>query len=560
MTDVSGTTTLTQTTSTTYVSGTSGYDYSSLIEAEYQEALSESYTLADEVSEDQAIVAAYEEMETYLQEFEDALTTLTDTATDTDDNVFDDKAAYLTSDSDVPADNIMGVLVEDDAVSGSYQIEVEQIATAHKIASDTVADADADLGLDGTFNLSTATGRSVDIAIDATTSLNDLVDLINSETDETGVSASVLQVSETEFMMVLTASNTNEEITFATVSGDDVAQSLGIIDGAGIYQNELQAAEPAILTIDGVTVERDSNSIDDLLEGVTISLYTANPGTTITLEVAEDLSGIKEAVQAFVDAYNNYRNFAIVQQATTTSGEASADAVLFGDSLLRNANSEIYNLLNTSVEYGDDEVLSLASFGITFNWDNTLTIDGDVLDEVLLSEPEKIEAFFSFNATTSSSDLGITAHDGIFGDMDFDMNITIDGAGDVTSVDVGGDVSLFTIDGKVISGAEGTEYEGLSFIYTGDATTTVNISISQGIADQMRYSLDSWANESSGILSEIINDMEESISDKNEEISEIESDAANYYDDLVEYYAELEAEIAEYEAVLDTLTALTNED
>ena len=141
--------------------------------------------------------------------------------------------------------------------------------------------------------------------------LDEVAEAINAETDESGVKASVLKVSATSYMLILSSAETGETITASSVSGDDVLVGLGLLDDEGAFADELQAAQQAIFSIDGVEVTRSSNDVDDVLDGVTLHLYQETPDdTSITVEVGTDLSTVKEAISALVDAYNAYREFA----------------------------------------------------------------------------------------------------------------------------------------------------------------------------------------------------------------------------------------------------------
>lgn len=138
--------------------------------------------------------------------------------------------------------------MEAGATPGIYEVEVQQIAKVQKVGSDTVADAGADLGYNGTLSLGLDGGEAATIVITSDMSLNDIADAINAQGDTSNVGASVLQVSEGEYMLVLSGTETGHGITAASVSGDDVLAGLGIASGGG-FINELQAAQDAILTV-----------------------------------------------------------------------------------------------------------------------------------------------------------------------------------------------------------------------------------------------------------------------------------------------------------------------
>ena len=103
------------------------------------------------------------------------------------------------------------------------------MATAHKLGGDTYADASSAAGLSGTLNLVAGDDyTATDIEISDDMSLDDIADAINDQSSATGVRASVLQVSDDEYMLVLSAIDTGQEITFDTDGADTtLAASLG---------------------------------------------------------------------------------------------------------------------------------------------------------------------------------------------------------------------------------------------------------------------------------------------------------------------------------------------
>ena len=555
MSDISSSLSVGSGSGTTYVSGSSGYDYSGLIEAQYQAALQPAYDLEAEVEQESLELAAYQEMQGLLLDMQSALDDLTTDGTFGDSSVFDSKAGYLSSDTSTSADSLMGASVSSDASAGIYEIEVLEIAEAHKLASGTVADSSADLGYSGSFTIQAADGTASTITVDSDTSLSELEALINAESDTTGVSASILQVGSNDYRLILTGENTNQAITITSTAGDDVMTSLGVTDGAGGFSNELQAAKAASFTVDGITLTRDSNDIDDVLEGVTFSLYAAEPGTTITLEIEDDLTAISNAISSFVDAYNAYRSFAITHQSTSDDGTASDTAVLFGDSTLRTVNRQMNDYLASMVEV-DGTSYALGNFGITMDGDNYLEIDSSTLENALLTDLDAVSAFFQFESATSTDELAVLGHEGVYGNMDFTLNVAVDGSGDLTGADIDGDSSMITIVGSNIYGAEGTAYEGLHFSYVGDTSQAISVSIRQGLADQMTYLMDLFADGTTGLLAEQNADLQDSIQDKQEEISEIEAEAEDYYQDLVEKYADIESQITASNLLIDQIQAL----
>ncbi|WP_316978227.1 flagellar filament capping protein FliD [Shumkonia mesophila] len=541
----------------TYVSGSSGLDTSALIEAAVNAKLEAATTLETQVEENETTIAAYEEMQGYLSDMMDALDTLRNASGSTStESVFDSRAAYLTASDGTDATGYLGVTVDDGTASQSFTIEVEQLALSHKVGSGTQSSSDGALDLSGSFTLGTEGGESATITVDSGMSLADIATAINATTETSGVQASVLKVSDSSYMLVLSSSETGQTIELTDTDG--VAQSLGIVDGTGAFATELQAAQNAIVTIDGVTVESSTNTIEDVLSGVDLDLYAATSGISVTVEVEPDYASAKEAIEAFVTAYNTYREFALTNQTVGSDGTPSDSAVLFGDSILRGTNSAINSIIAELIET-DAGGLSLGAIGITFDENNCLVIDDDTLDAAIVDDFDSVTQLFEFQFTSTSDELQVLRDDSALATGTYVLDIETDTEGNITSVSVDGDDTLFTIDGTVLTGADGSAFAGLKLVYSGESAT-VSITISDGIADLLYDSLSTIADSSSGQIAEAIAALEDENTTKTAKAADITERAYAYEERLIDYYANLEAKIAEAEATMAVIEALLGSD
>ncbi|CDK97317.1 putative Flagellar hook-associated protein 2 (FliD, filament cap protein) [Magnetospirillum gryphiswaldense MSR-1 v2] len=547
-TSVSSSTTTTATSSVSYSQNRNEFDTDALVEAAVSAKLARADTLETKVTANETKIAAYEEMQTLLLAMQDSLQALRadPSSSGQEDDVFLNRTGYLTSGTSTSADTLLSVTVEDGTELGSHEIEIIQVAKAERLGGSSQSCRSDAANMAGDFTLG---GTAFTVTADM--SLDDIVDTINTETTNTGVKASVIKVSDDEYMMVLTASQTNAEITLADTSGT-VLQDLGLIDENGDKADILQAAQPARVKIDGVTIERDDNEIDDAIDGITLTLYKAESSNTLTLEVDNSLSDIKEQVESLVETYNALRDFVLLNQTTASDGSADESAVLFGDSILRTVSTQLQEALTAAI----DEA-SLASLGLSFDEQNYLEIDEDALDDALLNDLDTIQSLFSFQAATSSGNLSLLRHGDGPESADFTLDITVtDGA--ISAVSVGGDTSLFTVSGSRIIGAEGSIYEGLTFVFTGSASQSIDVAVSQGIADRMWQAVEEVADEYDGQLAEQITTLEDSNTDLEDRITTIEANAETYRSYLLDKYARIEAKLAEAQSVLDLLEALTN--
>lgn len=523
-------------------SGT-GIDYSALVEAAVAKRLAPADRIDQTITANEAKIAAYTELQGLLQDMDDALAGLRNrtASTGSTTNLFDQRTAYLSSStSSVSADDVLSITAEDGAEAGTHTIAVQQLATRHKIGGDTQTSNSTALSLSGSFTIGVEGGTSVSIGVDGDDSLADIRDAINAQKSTSGVTASIVKVSDSSYQLILTANDTGKEITLSDSSGS-VLSGLGILDDDGAVANELVAAQDAVVVVDGVTITRSSNSIDDAIDGLTLDLYAAQPGTTITAEISTDLSSIKDAITGFVDAYNSFRDFALAQQATGSDGTKSGDATLFADSLLRQTVKSVYQALNTKVTTSDGS-LSLADLGLSFDANNALELDETTLNSMLVDDVDGVRQLLGLTMTASSSDLQLLRYTGAQSSLSFTLDITVGDGGSLTSASVGGDDSLFTVSGSRIIGNKGTAYEGITLVYTGTKSGSVDVGFTQGIADSLYTTLDALAADDDGSIATLVAQMKSTNTTLTTKSDDIKAQAEDYRTRLTAYYARLEAE------------------
>jgi flagellar hook-associated protein 2 len=437
------------------------------------------------------------------------------------------------------------------AATGDHTLQISQIATAQKVIGTSVADKTAELGYSGTFSIGLAGGTSADVAITSTMSLEDVVDAINAQTSTTNVQASIIQVSSTEFEMVLSGTEDAADIETSSVSGDDIMNKLGVTDSSGNFTDVLQTAQPAIFKLDGVSLTRDTNDITDVLSGVTFNLLQDTPtGTTLNISIEADTSSISTALQTFVTDYNAFRDYVYGQQQLSSDGTVDSSSVLFGDGTMRTIATQMEQALNTSIGG-----LSLSDLGLSFNTTNDLELDSSVLSTTLSQNLAGAMSLLSAQTTTSSSSLSVV-NTGSSPPASFALDLTVDSSGALTSASVGGDSSLFTVSGNSIIGNAGTVYAGMAFTYSGSASTSVTVTSTTGIAAQIYNLAKSSSNTSTGSIQTLITNLQTRDDSMQQQIDDINSRAALYKTMLTNQYAKYQSAISTANSTLDYLSAL----
>lgn len=546
-------TTVTGASGTTYITGTgsSGFDSAGLIQVAVEAKMQPAYNLDDQIDVLNDKVAGWQEALTDLTAISTAAEKLSSQASS---SVFDERSAYLSSATISNVGDVLAVSVDDEAELGIYTVQVSSIATTHKVSSAEVAGKTTALGLSGSFTLSETSGTATPITVTADMTLTQIAAAINGASATTGVTATLVKTSDAGYTMVLASADTGQSITAVDTSGG-ILNSLGVLDADGGYVKQ-QAATQAVVVIDGVTVTSASNDIEDVLPGVSISLYNDSAGGTITLEVGQDLDDVSTAITDFVTAYNTYRTLAVLNQTTDSNG-AVEGAVLFGDGLLRSTNSALYAVLGMSVEV-DDETYTLSSLGITYGDDNSLEVDSDTLEQMLIQHPDVVQAFFQQSVSSSSSELYVASTPGNLPSGEYTVEVTTDSTGAITGATING-VAMDVKD-QTLRGAAGTIYEGMRLVYTDTASSTVTLNVKAGLGDQMTAVLDDYVNTTDGSLTKKVASLTDLIDTKQTKRDRIAEQVDDYEEKMTAYYARIEAAIEASELALKQVQALFDSD
>jgi len=251
------------------------------------------------------------------------------------------------------------------AMPGSFDMTVNSLAAAQK---DMSQGFDSLLTEVGTGLLSIGSGgESVSIVLEAgANSLADVRDAINAS--GAAVYATIMyDGSETGgYHLVLTAEETGTASTFNVGAG-------GLSGGAGLTLNTVTAAANAEVVIDTLTITSQTNTIANAIQGVTLDLQSAEPGTVLTLDVATDPTLLEDQVQSLVDAYNDLYSFIETQSAE--------GGILRGNSLLRDVSSQVATWMSSPVTAATGDVVMLSQVGLSLGDGNQLEFELETFNE-----------------------------------------------------------------------------------------------------------------------------------------------------------------------------------
>ena len=290
-------------------------------------------------------------------------------------------------------EDILTVSGSNDAQPADHSIVVKSLAQAHAVRSGAFADKDDVVGT-GTISIHVGAGTAVDVVIaSGQNTLSGIADAIN-KTDA-GVSASVVDDGTGNVYLALMSEETGADNTVSiTIDDDDLvdndASGLSALynDPAAQTMFQTKQALNSTLTFNGIDVERASNVIDDLIEGVTLTLHEADAAKTVNVKVTQDIDSIKEKINAFVNAYNSVADdFADKQESLT--------GALSGDYTLRNIERRLRSLYGSSVDGITSAYNTMAGIGITAGQDGKLTLDDDALTEALNTGLDDVTTLFA---------------------------------------------------------------------------------------------------------------------------------------------------------------------
>lgn len=294
-----------------------------------------------------------------------------------------------------------------EAIPATYQVQVSSLAATQKLGSTAVASPTTALGVTGTISV-----NGTAITIQATDSLNDIrdaINLANTGTSATKVTATILSVGTSDHRLILQSDTPGTAgATLADTTGT-VLQSLGILDTATTIAPAavLVAGSDAQFTIDGIAFTRTTNTVADAIPGVTLTLTAAEAGATTAVTVSRFTDGATQSAKAFVDAYNAVIDFLQFQGTATTAadGTTTSRPPLFGDALLRSLRSSLPTTLLQSVPGTAVDLSTAGLAGLSLDSVGKLSLDTTKFTAAFTSSLDDLRQLFQQRGTATGTGL-----------------------------------------------------------------------------------------------------------------------------------------------------------
>jgi flagellar hook-associated protein 2 len=333
----------------------------------------------------------------------------------TEYGVFEGRTAASSSES------VATVTAADSSEIQNFSLDVSQLATKEVAESgqfasktDKIATADGSMTLD-IKNAAGDVTSSYDITYNASMTLEDLKDAINKEAGD-NLSASIVQVSSGDFRLFINANKEGADQNISIMDNNgNLSDDNGVSNGGTNLTDNMTTAQDGVnakFKYNGQDIERGSNSVSDLLSGVTITLKST--GTT-TIDVKQDRTGIEDKLNNFIDKYNS----ALFQldKDTKSSKDVKERGIFSGDSTVKSMKRDLQNIMR-NIGSGLGQI---SDYGITTDNNGRLSLDTAKFEEKLDENPANVKAFFVGGTFVKSDGSEVDAK-GAFNEIEDDFS------------------------------------------------------------------------------------------------------------------------------------------
>ncbi|HJW02094.1 MAG TPA: flagellar filament capping protein FliD [Azospira sp.] len=281
------------------------------------------------------------------------------------------------------------------AVAGSYDIVVSALAQAgvqasagQPSSSTAIGAANFDAGGPSMLHFATS-GKSFDISIDATDTLETVRDKINNAVIPGDTTAQGLATAS--IVNAGTAASPSYKLVVAsTQQGTDNNVNISTTDtklNSYFGFSSTQTASNASFSVNGLPITRSTNSVTDVVAGVTLNLAAADPTKHVTLSVARDTDAVASKINDFITAYNKLSSTVtnLHQKGGTLEADNSATSVI----------SQLQGVFNQPANITGGSYSWLAQIGVSFQKDGTLALDKDAFSKAMNTDFKGVVSLFT---------------------------------------------------------------------------------------------------------------------------------------------------------------------
>jgi flagellar hook-associated protein 2 len=281
--------------------------------------------------------------------------------------------------------SVVAATASSTASAGAHTIVVTSLATTSSYYTNELSKSSSTIA-PGNFTIQVGANSPVTVTVDSSNNTpSQLADSINSQ--NIGVSASVIQDSNGyRLALVSTSSGAPGDIA---VSGNTT----------GLTFTKAVTGSNAALVVDGVPISSASNTVSNVINGVTLNLGSPSPNTPVIVNVSPDTSQASTAINNFVTAFNTVSTE--INNQFNVASDGSGGGVLESDNSLRDVQNQLLQAVSQSIG-GNNGIVNLASIGVNLNNDGTLSVDNGALTTALSSNFSSVQNLLQ-NSTTGLS-------------------------------------------------------------------------------------------------------------------------------------------------------------
>ena len=224
---------------------------------------------------------------------------------------------------------------------------------------------------------------STDYALNVSSNnnLNGLMAAINGA--DAGVTASI------------TGSSGAYSLSVTAASGPTTIQVNDLLNGSSLISGTDQGTN-ATFSVGGIPnpITESSNTINDVIPGVSFTLLNTLPSGSVTLSLATDPSQLSNALQAFVTDYNTLASTVLAQQGQNAGP-------LQGNLIINQISSAMQDLVTYWNPTSNGGIQSLSDLGVTFSSTGTGQMSFDASTFNALSDSQISDAFQFLGSSSS---------------------------------------------------------------------------------------------------------------------------------------------------------------
>ncbi len=396
----------------------------------------------------------------------------------------------------------------------------------------------------------TSNGQTqISVAATSSTTLSDLRDAINNaatDSDNDGtkdVLASIIYDGSNYMLMLKSESGASNEMK-VTDSHSTPAYAYDTTDGAQLTQR-VQGLNSAF-TVDGISMTRSSNSVDDLFDGFTLDLKKTS-SSAVRISSSVDLDGVSDLMKGYVETYNQVM-LNLTAMGANDPIDNENDGALIGDSTLREIKEELREMSSTAIKGYEGGPYYLSYLGVSTERDGSLSFDKKQLETQFKSRPETVRAFFTNNYATSNTNITITQFS-FLNTKPGSYAFSTDG-----STHTIGGVSA-TKSGDVYSVASG-DPTGLGItVANGSGITSGTIFYGKSFINQVLDKLDVYLKFNS-ILDQRVDNLNDTLATVAERRSALEGRVEKLTERYARQYSAMESTVASFQETGNMLTAM----